>query len=138
MYDEFYHHGIKGMKWGIRRYQNSDGSLTPAGKRRADRQARKEAKAARKWAYKNRSIMSEQELDAQIRRYQKERQFADLSRQSLSPGRTAAKSTLAKYGGMAAGMAVGAGVSTIAGGYARKVGVEQLGLGDYIKKSGKK
>lgn len=29
-----YHHGIKGMKWGVRRYQNKDGSLTPAGKRR--------------------------------------------------------------------------------------------------------
>lgn len=29
-----YHHGIKGMKWGIRRYQNKDGSLTPAGKKR--------------------------------------------------------------------------------------------------------
>ena len=32
--DEFYHHGTKGMKWGIRRYQNPDGSLTPAGKKR--------------------------------------------------------------------------------------------------------
>lgn len=29
-----YHHGILGMKWGIRRYQNEDGSLTPAGKKR--------------------------------------------------------------------------------------------------------
>lgn len=28
------HHGIKGMRWGIRRYQNEDGSLTPAGKKR--------------------------------------------------------------------------------------------------------
>ena len=28
------HHGVKGQKWGIRRYQNKDGSLTKAGQRR--------------------------------------------------------------------------------------------------------
>lgn len=32
--NELSHHGIKGMKWGVRRYQNEDGSLTPAGKKR--------------------------------------------------------------------------------------------------------
>lgn len=32
--DELYHHGIKGMKWGERRFQYKDGSLTPAGKHR--------------------------------------------------------------------------------------------------------
>lgn len=31
---ELYHHGIKGQKWGIRRFQKNDGSLTPAGKKR--------------------------------------------------------------------------------------------------------
>lgn len=33
-YNVIYHHGVKGQKWGQRRYQNSDGSLTPEGRER--------------------------------------------------------------------------------------------------------
>ena len=32
--DELCHHGVKGQRWGIRRYQNPDGTLTEAGRRR--------------------------------------------------------------------------------------------------------
>ena len=55
--DYLSHHGIKGQKWGIRRYQNEDGSLTEAGKKRYDvgearkayKQAKKEYKQASKY-----------------------------------------------------------------------------------------
>ena len=38
---ELYHHGVKGMRWGVRRYQNKDGSLTPAGKKRISKEYKK-------------------------------------------------------------------------------------------------
>lgn len=41
---ELFHHGIKGQRWGIRRYQNADGSLTPDGKKRYMKDARFRAK----------------------------------------------------------------------------------------------
>lgn len=37
---EIYHHGVKGQKWGVRRYQNKDGTLTQAGQKRYDRDIR--------------------------------------------------------------------------------------------------
>ena len=62
--EEIYHHGIKGMRWGIRRYQNPDGSLTPAGRKHLE-------KADIKWAKKKTDKItaqakkaSQKELDA--------------------------------------------------------------------------
>ena len=37
--DELFHHGVKGQKWGVRRYQNEDGTYTQAGKRENVRKA---------------------------------------------------------------------------------------------------
>lgn len=49
---ELYHHGVKGQKWGVRRYQNKDGSLTPAGKKRvSNKQLREERSELRKKYY---------------------------------------------------------------------------------------
>lgn len=38
---ELCHYGVRGMKWGVRRFQNKDGSLTAAGKKRADKEKTK-------------------------------------------------------------------------------------------------
>lgn len=49
--NELQHHGIKGMKWGVRRFENKDGSLTPAGKKRYNEDGSKKTRSEKK-AYK--------------------------------------------------------------------------------------
>lgn len=44
--NELVHFGIKGMKWGVRRYQNKDGTLTPAGKKRISKKYKKSSTKA--------------------------------------------------------------------------------------------
>lgn len=56
MKNELYHHGIKGMRWGIRRYQNPNGTLTEAGRKRYLRY-RDEAEA--KWLAERKSVRKE-------------------------------------------------------------------------------
>lgn len=61
--DELYHYGIIGMKWGIRRYQNPDGSLTPDGRRRIEKQDAKWAKKKSSKITAQAKKLSQRELD---------------------------------------------------------------------------
>ena len=111
--DELYHHGIKGQKWGLRRFQNSDGSYTDAGKRRR-------ANSDRDWAAKNSSQLSDDDLNKRISRLQKEKQLKDLTDQVVHPGRKMARDLLDRYGNQAVATAVGAAASAAATVYITK------------------
>lgn len=47
--DELYHHGVKGQKWGVRRYQNADGTLTDKGRKRYYKDDGRLTKKGKKW-----------------------------------------------------------------------------------------
>ena len=90
--DELYHHGVPGQRWGFRRYQNPDGTLTPAGRRRANKLAEKYAKVTgKKLIIKKRSVqgnekqkpktiseMSDQEIQAKINRMRLEDTYMSM------------------------------------------------------------
>lgn len=67
MNSELYHHGILGMHWGIRRYQNEDGSLTSAGRRRLERKDTKWAKKNYNKIYKQTYKASKREVADVVR-----------------------------------------------------------------------
>lgn len=104
--NELYHHGIKGQRWGIRRFQNPDGTLTEAGKRRygtiENFNARKTLKKIQneekekqkaitsgdsKQVMKYSSKLSSKELDEAIKRIEYSNKLSNLKTEQVAAGK---------------------------------------------------
>ena len=118
------HAGTLGMKWGVRRYQNSDGTLTEAGRLRYSRQMTKKRKAAAKKAAQTKkkaaeakrkeeakrtadetskprdvSSMSDQEIRDFLNRRDLEKRYLDaVAPKTIEQGESATKRFMKKFG----------------------------------------
>ena len=91
------HHGVIGQKWGVRRYQRKDGTLTAEGKKRkkASSNSTEKQKPSTK---KERHSMTEKELDEAIRRKIKEVQLKELEQRNIDDGERFVKEVIRDIG----------------------------------------
>lgn len=117
------HAGVKGMKWGVRRYQNKDGSLTPAGKKRYSEDSFR-VKQIRKKKVRQ---MSNQELKDANNRLQLEKTYGELTKKK-NRGQQAVKAYIATAGTIA-------GVVAATATYAKYGNAALDKIGDYVVNS---
>lgn len=102
--DYLVHHGIKGQKWGIRRFQNPDGTRTALGKKRerenhVDHDELIKSTDPNK-LYKNKDQLSDKELQDRLNRLRNEQALQDMAKKEKKTytGKKASGKVLNKVG----------------------------------------
>lgn len=100
--NQLYHYGILGQKWGVRRFQNKDGTRTPAGKRRDEASERSEDHIkSREFKSKAPSGLSNEELKKLNERLQLEETYKRLTAEKIEKSESFVKKAILKGGGEA-------------------------------------
>lgn len=102
------HYGIKGMKWGVRRFQNYDGTRIKKAGSKAKKYVSKRTYNSEKSTYKRSKSMSDEELRSANRRYQLEQQYRQNVRTDVRDSRSYVRKQLNKSGGILVSAAIGA------------------------------
>ena len=79
------HHGVLGQKWGVRRFQNRDGTLTSAGKAKQSSgksEQQKESENRKRYDARNRGSLTDAQLRKKIERLQMEKQLRKLTEEA--------------------------------------------------------
>lgn len=102
--DTLTHHGVKGMKWGVRKDRRS--SSNPLRKKSSSKQTTRSTKASKKKKKVKIKELSDAELQKKINRLQMEKRYRDLKKDEISEGRRLAGDIL-KTVGKTVGVQVG-------------------------------
>ena len=126
------HWGIKGMRWGVRRYQNEDGSYTEEGKRRKSKGKNYSDDYWNAHDKKDPKYMSDKELQQRINRLNNEKQYKALTKTNGEK----TVDEIAKYGKKIFSAAVGAVIMNMAVDYGKEHVPEIINAGkDFVEGS---